>query len=222
MLYTWTSSDASYWTVTRETPVRKAASLPVALLLGYIIPSLGLAYPFQDDRSLQAYLAFWQITPMLISLMWVPMAWITKASSNGKAVPPDMDIRYLNITYALSFLAGFLPHVALLYICVTSIETTYSLDFIFTPRQPREPNWDSALFFIFQVDLVAAFASMVLWCLQVRLELINLGRSPYGIAYTLFGTVIESIVLGPGAFISATCWWRETKISAVDRTRKIQ
>jgi hypothetical protein len=161
-LYTWLSSRSTYWTFTRETPVTKAAALPAALLLAYIIPSLGLAYQFQDSRSLQAYLAFWQITPMLINLIWVPMAWITKASSSGKTGSPNADMLYLDITYGLSFLAGFVPHVALLYVCFTSNEPTYSLDFILTPRHPTGPTWDSALFFIFKVDLAAAFAAMVL------------------------------------------------------------
>ena len=80
----------------------------------------------------------------------------------------------------------------------------------------------SALHFIFQVDLLGIFVTTSLWCIQVKFELINMGRAPFGSLYAIFSTLAGTIVLGPGAVLCAVAWWREKQIDAVDNTKKLR
>lgn len=112
--------------------------------------------------------------------------------------------------------------MALLYKCFTSDDARLSLRYIMVPEYPAAFTFDSAIFFIFKADFAGIFAPVLLLCYQAKLELINMGRVPFGPVYAFFSTIFGAVVFGPGTAISAIWWWRESQIDAVGDFRKSQ
>lgn len=223
--YTWKSADPAYFSRSREVPAAKVRTLLPALVFGYIIPTCAFAYPFnlkarENLEATQVVTAFWQVAPILVNVVWLPLSYMVGSEKSSNRTRSNSDRSYLMAVHGVSFVVSLVAHLATLYICLTSDEPTLSLDFVFIPNRSGPPSLRSSLMFFFQVDFILIFAASLLWCFQVKLELINANRAPFGIVYAALSTLIGSVILGPGAVMSAVIGWREFQIDDVSHNRK--
>ncbi|ETN46470.1 uncharacterized protein HMPREF1541_00655 [Cyphellophora europaea CBS 101466] len=222
LCYTWIAARPDYWTASRDVPVAKAKTLLPALVFGFLMPTLVTWYPHNafDIDTLQKLVAFWQITPFVVNILWLIFSTIYRAFHGKQIEQKHGDVRPLTVVYLLSFVVSAAAHLATLYLCYTSADPTISFDFVFTPRQVQNPSMAEGLHFTFIVDYWIIFISTMIWCLQAQLEITALGRTNLRAFQTVVYIVIGSIVLGPGAVLSAVWWWRESRIDPVPDPKK--
>lgn len=226
LCYTWTAARTDYWAKGRELPLARARTLLPAVVLGYLVPTLATWLPLDDLFDLytrQAMVAFWQVTPLVVNLLWLLFSSLaSETHSTTKTRSASADIRALSPLYLVSLLVAQASHAAILFLCSTSptSDPSISFSFIFGLRPPVDPLMHEAIHFIFKVDYWIIAAASVLWCVQAEWELIGLRRTDLTYGAALLGTLAGAVVFGPGTVLSAVWWWRESKIGAVATAKK--
>lgn len=224
--YTWTAARPDYWAKGRELPLARARTLLPAAILGYLVPTLATWLPLDDlfdHQTRQAMVAFWQVTPLVVNLLWLLFSSLaSQTQSTTKPRSPSADIRALSPIYLISLLVAQASHAAMLFLCATSpsSDPSVSFSFIFGLRPPVDPLMHEAIHFIFKVDYWIISAATVLWCVQAEWELIGLRRIDLTYWTAALGTLVGAVVLGPGTVLSTVWWWREYKIGPVATAKK--
>lgn len=226
LCYTWTAARTDYWTNGRDLPLARARTLFPAAILGYLIPTLATWLPLDDLFDLytrQAMVAFWQVTPLVVNLLWLLFSSLaSQTQSTSKPRSTSADIRTLSPIYLVSLLVAQASHAAILFLCSTSPskDPSVSFSFIFGLRPPVDPQMYEAIHFIFKVDYWIISLATVLWCVQAEWELIGLRRTDLTYLTATLATLVGAVVLGPGTVLATVWWWRESKIGAVTTVKK--
>lgn len=222
LCYTWMSARPEYWAAGRELPLAKARTLLPAVVLGYLVPTLATWLPLDlfDLETRQGMVALWQISPLIVNVLWLLFSSIYGAMQTDEKPRPSADSRAVSILYLLAFVVTQSSHAVVLFLCSTSTDPSLSFDFLFNLRQPTQPLMHDGIHFIFKVDYWIIFIATIIWCVQAEWEIIALRRTSLNALTAVLITVLGSVILGPGAVCAAVWWWREFRIGAVPVAKK--
>ncbi|KAL1853095.1 hypothetical protein Daus18300_011923 [Diaporthe australafricana] len=201
-------------TAGRPIPSHTAKVLLPALCLGYVIPTVLMFLPHEDSITQQNAIAFWQPSPVYVSLLvWVG----SKALDALKAPKPldleifeKKDVSYLQSGYAFCFFATAITHICtFLYAGLSpSVSIHQSLFSL--------PGFDAIdISGFWKWDMVLCFGSVMVWLLYSVFELRRFGYITTSTALKAVGSTLASgVLVGPGATYAGVWAWRESVIAS--------
>ncbi|KAI0885507.1 uncharacterized protein GGS22DRAFT_161091 [Annulohypoxylon maeteangense] len=216
--YVFTSRGDAYHLSGREVPIGYARALLPATVLGYLIPTMALYYGSWDIQTVQYLTAFWQPSPIYVSVLLVLLSYVTSPSSSTTTAK-NGDVKHLKLVYLLVGLISSASHLSTLYLSFTSDNPQLSLSYIFLPNRA---TWKDGivlgLHYIFQVDFFGAFGSALLWSWLNTYDVLRVqGRSSASsLIQAALGIVITTLVAGPGTAIVVAYNWRENVLVAIE------
>lgn len=215
LLSVYTTSRSVYARTTgRPVPSNVAKVLLPALCLGYVIPTILMFLPHEDIITQQNAIAFWQASPLYVSLLvWAG----SKALSATKATKPldleifeNKDLPYLQSGYAFCFFATAITHISMLVYTGLSNSVSISQSFF---SLPGLETIDIPGFF--KYDMLLCFGSVAVWLLYSVFELRRLGYITTSTSFKAAGlTIASGVFVGPGAAYAAVWAWRESVIAS--------
>jgi hypothetical protein len=186
-------------------------------VIGYLIPTITIYYPFADVETTMAAVAFWQITPFVVNILWLLFSFRVGNPDSSNTGNAKNDAPYLKRIYATTFATSVLSHFFTLYLCFSRY---VSFTYIFLPREYQGMSFENAMNFIFQVDFWIIFLATMVWCFQAVWDIKRLGFMNVGLLKAAVSIGLGAVVVGPGAVLSAVWWWREEKIRVDDKKEK--
>jgi hypothetical protein len=171
------------------------------MLLGYLLPTAAMYYPFSNVDHTMLASAIWQPSPILVNLLWAFFSSMSSSTKGGQD--------YIRVTLIASAILSTFSHIATTYICYTSSDLTYGS--VFLPIDNGSLSFESAIHYIFQVDFLFVQIATTVWCFQ---SLVNVNASTPGIrpispARAACFIVGGAVAVGPAATLSAVWYWRE-------------
>ncbi len=217
LAYTYTSSRLNYFSPTSQAvPINQARTLSLALLVGFLLPTILIFMPWEDADTKQFFVALWQPCPLFVNALHFLFTKIS-AFNNLESPKKNMDdlsanVRYLKHIYLTAFIISALVHVIIVIMCLTSTDPQLDLYYVFVPQQARgHLGLTEALHFILQIDWWVIFGASMIWCVQAMWDLNSMGKTSLRPLDGLVAVVLGAIVLGPGATLSLVWWWREER-----------
>jgi hypothetical protein len=215
LLSVHTTSRSVYARTTgRPIPSHVAKVLLPALCLGYVIPTVLMFLPHADSITQQNLIAFWQPSPLYVSLLvWVG----SKALCALRAPKPfdleifdNKDLPYLQSGYAFCFFATAITHICVLLYAGVSPSVSVSQSFF------SLPSFDAIdISGFWKYDMVLCFSSVAVWLLHSVFELRRFGYITTFTAFKATGlTLAAGILVGPGATYAGVWAWRESIIAS--------
>ncbi|KAJ5094293.1 hypothetical protein N7456_010154 [Penicillium angulare] len=186
-----------------------------ALVIGFIVPTILIFFPFKDPIIHQGIIAFWQPAPLLVSCLTMIFAiaetMISSALGWKKdySRSPNNDVPHLKMIYQATGLVSACLHLSLIIGCLLSAEL--SLTRLFFPENSFAPvnTLGDGVFVFFQNDFLLVTAACLLWFLLSIWDMNRSGLSDIDLRVALSTLVVGYVVIGPGA-TAATVWlWRE-------------
>ncbi|KAJ5287811.1 hypothetical protein N7478_003497 [Penicillium angulare] len=190
-----------------------------ALVIGFIVPTSLIFFPFKDPIIQQGVIAFWQPAPLLVSCLTMIFSTaetiVSSALGWNKYCPrkPNNDLPHLRMIYQVTGVVSACLHLSLIIGCLLSAEL--SLTRLFVPESSFAPVGTLAdgVFIFFRNDFLLVTAACVLWCLLSIWDMNRSGLSEIDLRIALGALVVGDVVIGPGA-TAATVWlWREKMMS---------
>ncbi|KAK0370617.1 FAD binding domain-containing protein [Colletotrichum limetticola] len=214
-----TSSEVYTRPTGRPIPSTVAKALVPALCLGYIIPTALMFIQYGDSVAQQNAIAFWQPSPVYVSILTWLFSGILSVASPVKSLDWEIfekkDQSALQTGYTLTFAVTAITHVcALVYAgfnpSVSLFETFFDL--------PSVASMGLGLNIggFWKYDMLLCFGAVAVWCLYTVFELRRLGyvttKAAVGAAAA---TLIGQALVGPGATYAGLWAWRENVIAGL-------
>ncbi|KAK4445402.1 hypothetical protein QBC34DRAFT_413167 [Podospora aff. communis PSN243] len=215
MTFVWTSGKDGYFAAGRQ--VRNSGVLLPAVVLGYVLPTALMFYPWSNILLCQWCAAIWQAAPLYPNLLVYLFSLGGTAKARSKHSLPD-DVGHVKRLCALTAVLSACSHVGLLYVSMRSETSTLTiLSSILLPEEAlRMKDTANGLLWIFQWDFFGAFAAALLWSwvsvVEVRCTS-GKGQSSESLIAALSIGVL-TLLGGPGTALSAVWYWRETEMAA--------
>lgn len=219
LLSVYTTSRSVYTRTTgRPVPSHAAKVLLPALCLGYVIPTVLMFLPHEESITQQNAIAFWQPSPVYVSLL----AWA--GSKTMQALRPtkpldleifeNRDLSHLQSGYAFCFFTTAITHICIfLY---ASLSPSVSISQSFFGLQGFEAIDISGFW---KYDMVLCFSSVAVWLLYSVFELRRIGYITTTAAFKALGLIlISGVLMGPGATYAGVWAWRESVIASFGKT----
>jgi len=213
-VYTYISEPETYWwPLNREVKIQHATSLVWAVIIGYLLPTILMFLPWKDPNTIQNFEALWQLSPMLVPLICNIRGYLYAKKHNLKPVSPSAkqvfpDIAHLKKLYIISGTLGFLLHVY----CLARISSSPSvtLGAVFWPDfSPQPKALGEGLISLFLTDFWGFHLATYVWLCMAVWDVKRMGRTTAGIGRSSALIALSSLVIGPGATMSAVWYWRE-------------
>lgn len=225
MLFHYRSNPKSYYQSGRTVPLPYARVILPATILIYLVPTFAIWLPTDKSMdTLQKVLAFWQFTPILVN---VPFWLISITSSlTVTANNKNSDIFHLRIMYAFMFFLSVGVHWYSIYGISVSPHPDANYARVFVPSTytwNKDAGW--GLLWIFQWDwIIIGIMCVIPSCVAVC----DVQRAKKGEAS--LENILESILIvmtiaiggGPSAALSATWFWREGNLAAIENASAVK
>ncbi|KAI1463889.1 uncharacterized protein F4812DRAFT_444839 [Daldinia caldariorum] len=218
LAYVVTSRDDAYFFQGRELSAGRAVSLLPAVIIGYLIPTVAVYYPWDDAKRAQYLTALWQPAPIIVSVLISVFSFLVPSSS-PTAVAKNGDVKHLKRVYLTAGLVAAIAHVGLLYTCLTSDDPRLSLSYVFLPnRATWKDSMGLGLHYIFQVDFLGAFGSTLFWCWLVTYDVLRILGKPTAtdLIKAVLGIAFATVVAGPGTTIILVWNWVEDRLVMIE------
>ena len=195
-------------------PTPRAKALPPALLVGYVLPTILMFQPFQSIWTQQFMVALWQPSPLFVNAIWwlLPIVFPSKGSASAKRVSSN-DKGHLKPVYLTATVISATVHIAVLATCLRSENAELSLWNVFVATKWEKRPMSQALHFIFQIDFWIIFAASILFCYVAIFDLTATRMIDVGMIKPIGLLTLCTVLLGPGAALSAFWYWREGRLS---------
>ncbi|KAI0833112.1 hypothetical protein F5Y06DRAFT_182414 [Hypoxylon sp. FL0890] len=217
--YVYASAGDAYYFQGREVPSSYARALLPATVLGYLVPTVALYYvPLSDVKTVQYLTAFWQPSPIYVSVLLLLFSFLAPSSSPSTGAK-NGDVKHLKRVYLIAGLVSAVAHVSTLYSCLTSDNPQLSLSYVFLPNRALwKDSMTLGLHYIFQIDFWCAFGAALFWCWIVVYDILRiLGKPGVGdLVKTVLGIGFVTILAGPGTTIAMVCDWREDRLVMIE------
>jgi hypothetical protein len=213
-VYTYISEQETYWwPLNREVPTQSAVSLIWANMIGYTFPTILMFSPWSDPYSVQNFEALWQFSPMLVPLLCNIFGGFYSRNNNHGQTPRKAkqafpDLPHLKKLYVVSGLLGLSLHVYCIAKIVTSSDL--SLTSVFWPDFTAQPKTlGEGLRALFLADFWGFEAATYGWLCMAVWDVKRVGRTRVDIRKASALIAVASLIVGPGAAMSAVWYWRE-------------
>lgn len=215
----YTTSRSVYARTTgRPVPSHAAKVLLPAFCLGYVIPTVLMFLPHEESITQQNAIAFWQPSPLYVSLLaWagsktMHALWPTKPFD--LEIFENRDLSYLQSGYALCFSVTAIVHICtFLY---ANLSPSVSISQSFFGLHGLESVGISGFW---KYDMVLCFSPVAVWLLFSVFELRRFGYITTFTAFRAVGlTLISGVLMGPGATYAGVWAWRESVIASYGQT----
>jgi hypothetical protein len=185
---------------TRDVPPTWAHTLLPSILVGFILPTAFMYYPFVNRDYTMIAIAIWQLSPIYINIVWI----ILRSLSSEKADSTRAMKRCLRVVGAI----GALSHISTLTACFTQYSPV-TFTSVFIPISTSSTlSLEQGSHMLFQIDYLAIFAATSLWAFQVRArDRAQMGKQGSGIKEAIY-IALSTVLLGPGATLAAV-WDRK-------------
>jgi hypothetical protein len=184
-------------------PRHRAATILPALILGYVVPTVGMFLPSSiiSPETRQALIALWQFFPLWF---WVFQNALSRFYKRGGS-----DLPALNRVYNFCIVLGVATHAYLIGYVLRSPQPWETLAKMLVPDCEPKTLADAA-FMVIQGDFWIGVLASLVWtgeqmCTAVKAE----GRKAVGFA---LGMGLAAVLLSPGAVMAAGFKWREGKL----------
>lgn len=222
-IYTFISEPETYWwPLHREVPLQYAATLKWALL-GYVLPTVLMFYPWASPERIQNFESLWQPSPMFVPLLCGLFGSLYAARHKIKhtqrvAHETFPDIAHLDTLYLGSAVLGFLLHIWMLVRISRASDMTFSSVFWpdFSP-QPKELG--EGLRALFMADFWGFHVATFGWLCMAVWDLKRVGRSNVSLANAVALILAGNFVIGPGTTMSLVWYWREKAMARTQFAR---
>lgn len=215
LLSAYTTSRKVYARTTgRPIPYHTAKVLLPALCLGYVVPTVLMFLPHEDSITQQNAIAFWQPSPVYVSLL----VWVGSKAMDALKAPKLFDLEifenkdflHLQSGYAFCFFATAITHICVfLYAGLSPSVSIYQSLF----SLPGLDAIDISGFW--KWDMVLCFGSVAVWLLYSIFELRRFGYITTSAALKAVGlTLASGVLVGPGATYAGVWAWRESVIAS--------
>ncbi|MBV35867.1 MAG: hypothetical protein CMP47_10535 [Rickettsiales bacterium] len=224
LAYLRDSRGSKYWSAeSRQVPLAYAKALLPALVIGYLVPTILMFFPYSEKNywTTQGMVALWQPSPWFVNaILWACSSFYASSGSEAEdTVAPLVDVKYLGSIYSVALIVSAISHVATMSVCLFSGDLQHSFSHVFVPGSLTNdtPLFD-ALRMIFQVDFWIISAASLVWAYLAVWDLKRIGKTDVSLIQTTAAILLGSIVVGPAAAVTGVWYWREhimaKKISA--------
>ncbi|VUC24516.1 unnamed protein product [Clonostachys rosea] len=208
-----------------------ARVVPIALTLGYVIPTAFLLLPSVDKAFIQDATAVWQVAPIatcalvtilsVISRLWTRLTKSSEKSSSFNHYEKD-DIPALNASYTYAFMVQAAAHILVLSFAYIQsdfsfFDTFFDLPHIFTEDWSL-PDLAAQVAVFFRYDMAIGLGSIVLsnlfsvWQLRTSGYIGNCDAIKGAVA-----VIIGQALVGPGATWAGLWAWREGVLASLNQ-----
>ncbi|KAI1806106.1 hypothetical protein F4811DRAFT_190249 [Daldinia bambusicola] len=218
LAYVVTSRDDAYFFQGRELSAGRAVSLLPAVIIGYLIPTIAMFYPWDDVKRAQYLTALWQPAPIFVSVLISVFSFLVPSSS-PTAATKNGDVKHLKRVYLVVGLVTAIAHVGMLYTSLTSDDPRLSLSYVFLPnRATWKDSMGLGLHYIFQVDFFGAFGSTLFWSWLVTYDVLRILGKPTAVDLikAVLGIALATIVAGPGTATILVWNWMEDRLIMIE------
>jgi hypothetical protein len=223
----WTTNTPVYQrTSGRPVALATAKAILPASVFAIVIPSILMFLPFGNLEVWQNIIAFWQITPLLVSPLTSLFATVIEFFQPEDNDPGQLselhnnDVPYLVSAYSFAFFLAAAIHVAVLLFIAGSPALSFARIFWDLPSPFGSLSLDGpeAVFSFLKYDLAIYTAASSVWYLYSVFEMRRQGYVTTTHASTAAVAVVAStFLLGPGATYAGTWWWRESIIATLSQ-----
>lgn len=217
-VYTFISEPETYWwPLNREVPIQFADSLTWAVMIGYTLPTILMYIPWKDPNTIQNFSSLWQISPVLVPLICTMLGRFYAKNNKVERGSPMAaetfaDLAPLKRLYTITGILGLLLHVYCLSKIISSPDMT--LASVFWPDFSTGPKaFGEGLRLIFLTDLWGFYAATYCWLCMAVWDMKRVGRTAVNVKKASALICLGSLIVGPGATMSAVWYWRETKLA---------
>ncbi|KAK4167836.1 hypothetical protein QBC43DRAFT_310360 [Cladorrhinum sp. PSN259] len=219
----------------RHLSASHAGALLPAVVLGYLVPTVALYFPwdtvgisFDSSRNgLQILAAIWQVAPLVPNLLvWLFASLGARSSSRKNAAGGDRELAKMLSVHLLAGVFCAAAHGYFVYSCLRSADPRLSLTSVLMPdRNTWKRDMAHGLLYLFQWDFWICFAATLLWCWVAVADARPVGAagdatSASGLLVVGLGIWVLSVILGPGAAVSATWYWIDSQEQRRDLTAR--
>jgi hypothetical protein len=208
------SSQDSYLATDRQISASAGVSLLPALILGYVVPTVLVYYPWGSFAALSKATALWQPAPFFPNiLIWV--ASLVWRPSPGKLNQKNGDLAQLERIYLFSAAICSALHLAIGVAIMTSTDPRISLSSVLLLNsQTYKIDMAHGLHWIFAWDFWFCFLSSLLWLLISVTDVLRVSGELTAIAMAKAALAIRllSVITGPGSALPIVWYWRERKL----------
>jgi hypothetical protein len=227
VFYLYESTRPNYFApASRQISPAYAKSLPPAMILGYVLPTLALYMPLPDDAQLQLkqmLVAVWQVTPWIVNaLLFLLSNTLFSSSSSSspstskRSATTSNSFKPIRILYITLFALCSVAHISTLLVSFRSSNPALA-PFATLVRRPlvsdvvpgATPGLFEAVHYIFQVDFQCIFAAVVLGELIAVRDLQAVEAVQDSWPTVALRTVAAIVVLGPAATVVGLAGLRE-------------
>ncbi|EXJ66717.1 uncharacterized protein A1O5_09912 [Cladophialophora psammophila CBS 110553] len=222
--YTYISEPETYWwPLNRPVPIQFAMSLIWAVMLGYALPTILMFLPWKDPYAIQNFESLWQLSPMFVPLIcsilgycFVKRQGLKQASP--KANEPFPDVPYIKKLYVVAGTLGVVLHV---YSgAKILLSPTLSLTSVFWPDFTAQSKaFGEGLRTIFLADFWGFHVATYAWLCMAAWDLKRMGRATVDPRKAAALIALGSLVIGPGATMTAVWYWRENALAKTSFAR---
>jgi hypothetical protein len=219
--YTWKSDSEHYWgPLSREIPLTYARFILPAVLIGYLLPTILMFWPWESLSTAQAMTAFWQPAPIVVQILVMIFAFLqgTRSSSHTKAANlKPKDLEYLRVIYSVAFALGVVLHVAVVYILATSSDPDLTFQAVFKPNWTiGRQTYGEGLRNLWLPDFYGLFVASTFFCCAAVWDLNRVGKTTVNTFKAYFVLLVATVLVGPGAMMIGCWYWRELAMAVTD------
>lgn len=224
--------------------VSELASIPLSMLIGYIVPAILLALPSPSVLGLdlkQAFMATWQVFPIWVALLQQILPSVMSRcgiTSKNPTYQEDVKLRWIStarVVYMLLLFFSGAIHIS----TITLIASSEFFPGLFQPEHPfdalrvfmpisasastKMPSIGSGALQLLQYDCFVGFAAFAIWTSTLLLNRYRNGSSLWRWLAQAFGFILLTAVVGPSGYAIACISTRDELVfatSADDRKEK--
>lgn len=223
-LYTWKSESEHYWwPLSREISLPYVRSILPAVLIGYVVPTILMFWPWKSLSTVQAMTALWQPAPIAVQVLVTIFASLYGTSRKSpighhrEANAAPQDLKHLRTIYSVVFVLGAVLHLGVVYTLATSTNPELSFKAVFKPNWTAErQTHGEGLRNLWLPDFYGLFISTTFYCGAAVWDLNRVGQTSVNIYKACIILVLGSVVVGPGAAMAACWYWRELAMAVTD------
>lgn len=220
----FSNAEPYWWPLSRLVPARYINVILPSLILGFILPTILMFFPWESASTTQTFMALWQPSPMIACLLTFALSIAYKKinppanSLTPFAAAQPKDITTLKAIYGLSFFLASLLHFFVISRIISSPALSFSSVFGFSDLQDQPLG--ELLRNSFAADFWAFTTASYAWCVNAVWDIKRMGRTTVDVGKAAVVVAIANVLVGPGAAMAGVWYWREMQMAKTSVPRK--